>query len=87
MIDSVAQAEIIALGTRKVQKSGRNKVIEAMLKNRKKLPLSTQLIGRYAHITSGGYLSTIIKDLVLDGILKKLDCPQCNCIDVYHLVK
>lgn len=87
MIDSVIQAEIIALGTKRIGKDGRIRVIQSMKKNKKKLPLSAMLIGRYSGITSGGYLSSILKGLVLDNILSKGDCPQCNCVAVYRLVK
>ena len=67
--------------------TGREKVLLAFKKNKKIKYMSMFLIGKHTGVISGGYLTNIVKELCLDGLLTKSDCPTCNTASVYQLVK
>ena len=66
--------------------SGREKIRIAFKQHKKEQPFGLFHISKYTGIMSGGYLSQLIKNMVLDGELEKLDCPQCLSISTYRLV-
>lgn len=72
---------------RVVTLSGRDKVMLAFSKNKKIKHMSIFLVGRHTGIPSGGYLTNIVKELCMDNILKKQDCPTCITASVYSVVK
>ena len=70
-----------------IAETGKDKVLGAFIRNKKIKCMSVFLIGKYSNITSGGYLTNIVKELCFDGILTKSDCPTCQTASVYQLVK
>jgi len=65
---------------------GKEKVRLAFKQHKKKQPFGMFHISRYSGLPSGGYLSNLVKTLVMDGELEKVDCPQCLSIPTYRLV-
>ena len=66
--------------------TGREKIRLAFKQHKKKQPFGMFHISKYTELPSGGYLSNLVKSMVMDGVLEKVDCPQCLSISTYRLV-
>jgi len=70
----------------KSQITGVEKITLAFKQHKKEQPFGLFHISQYTGITSGGYLSNLVKTMIMNGVLEKVDCPQCLSIPTYRLV-